>query len=160
MPAGRRSKYVAEFHIQWARSLARRGLTVEEIANEMNVARSTFHKWVAENAELSDALNEGRGIADAKVEASLYRRALGYTLTEKKTVAGAGKDGTQQAARIEIVEKEVPPDTTACIFWLKNRQPQLWREQQTVNLNTPDEQAKKEVAQLIDSIVRKRDEAT
>lgn len=158
MPAGRRSKYVAEFHIPWARSLARRGLTVEEIAKEMNVARSTFNKWVAENSALSDALNEGRDAADSKVEASLYKRALGYTVTEKKTIAGTDKDGAQKAVRVEIVEKEVQPDTTACIFWLKNRQPQLWREQQTVNLNTPDEQAKKEVAELIDKIVRKRNE--
>lgn len=155
MPAGRRSKYVAEFHIPWARSLARRGLTVQEIAQEMGVAKSTFCKWVAENAELSDALNDGRSVADSRVEESLYKRATGYTVTEKKTVAGTGKDGAQQAVRVEVIEKEVQPDTTACIFWLKNRRPDLWREQNNIVLNTPDDQARKEVAAIVERIVRK-----
>ena len=155
MPAGRPSKFVAEYHIPWARSLARRGLTVEEIAEEMGVAKSTFCKWVNGSHELSDALNEGRDSADSKVEASLYKRAIGYTVTEKKTIAGTDKNGAQQAVRVEITEKEVLPDTTACIFWLKNRQPKLWREQQNIVLNPSDEQARKEVADLVDKIVKR-----
>ena len=157
MPAGRPSKFVAEYHIPWVRSLARRGLTVGEIARDVGVSRSTLNKWVAENAELSDALNEGRQSADSKVEESLYRKALGFTYTEKKTIVANGKDGQQQTARIEIVEREVPPDTTACIFWLKNRMSGQWREQNNIVLNTSDDEARKEVAEIIDRIVKKED---
>lgn len=155
MPAGRPSKFVAEFHIPWTRSLARRGLTVQEIADEMGVSRSTFNKWVSENQELSDTLNENRGSADSKIEASLYQRALGYTVTEKKTIASTNKDGGQQVARVEIVEKTIPPDTTACIFWLKNRAPGLWREQNNITLNTADDEARREVAAIVEKIVKK-----
>ena len=158
MPAGRPSKFVAEYHIPWVRSLARRGLTVEEIAREVGVARSTMIKWVAENPELSVALNEGRGTADSKVEDSLYKKALGYTVTEKKTIAGTDKNGGQQTVRVEIIEREVPPDTTACIFWLKNRMSGIWREQNNIVLNSSDDEARKEVAEIIDRIVKK-DEA-
>ena len=157
MPAGRHSKYVAEFHIPWTRSLARRGLTVAEIAKEMGVSRSTFNKWVAENPLLSDTLNEGRDAADAKVEDSLYRKALGYTYTEKKTIAGTDKQGAQQTVRVEIMEKEIPPDTTACIFWLKNRKSALWREQNNIVLDSTDDETRKEVAEIIDRIVKKED---
>lgn len=33
------------------------------------------------------------------------------------------------------ITKEVPPDTTAIIFWLKNRQPQKWRDKQQVEMS-------------------------
>lgn len=139
MQRGRPSKYVSEYHIPWARSLARRGLTVEEIAREIGVAKSTFTKWVSENEELSVALNEGRAIADSKVEDSLYKRALGFTVTEKKTIVSANPDGTQKPARLEVVEKDIPPDTTACIYWLKNRNPSLWRDQSSISIKTEDD---------------------
>lgn len=131
----RKSKYNREYHLSWIRGLARRGLTVKEISEELGVAKSTICKWVSENEELSDALKEGRDYADTKVEESLYKRAVGYSYTEKKTIVGVGqKGGEQKPARIEITEKFLPPDTTACIFWLKNRNPQLWRERQDINL--------------------------
>ena len=158
MPAGRPSKFVAEYHIPWVRSLARRGLTVEEIAKDIGVSRSTLNKWVSENQELSDTLNEGRESADSKVEASLYKKALGYTVTEKKTIAGTDKNGGQQTVRVEILEREVPPDTTACIFWLKNRMSGLWREQNNIVLNSSDDDARKEVAEIIDRIVKKKED--
>lgn len=130
----RKSKYNREYHLSWIRGLARRGLTVKEISEELGVAKSTICKWVSENEELSDALNEGRDYADTKVEESLYKRAIGYSYTEKKTIVGVGqKGGEQKPARIEITEKFLPADTTACIFWLKNRNPQLWRERQDIN---------------------------
>lgn len=130
----RPSKY-NDFYVPWVRSLARCGLTVEEIAGEIGVAKSTLCKWVNENEELSDALKEGRSYADAKVEDSLYSRAMGTKVTEKKTIVSSS-DGAQKPVRIEVVEKEVPPDVTACIYWLKNRQPGKWRDR--IEVNAPE----------------------
>lgn len=139
MPAGRPSGYTPKFHIPWVRSLARRGLTVKEIADEIGVAKSTLCKWVSENPDLSDALNEGRDIADSVVEESLYRLACGHTVQTKKTIVSAGKDGDQKPARIEIVEQEVSPNATACIFWLKNRKRMHWTDRQEVQLEASND---------------------
>lgn len=124
----RPSKYDADKHVPWVRSLARQGLTVAEIAEELGVAKSTLCLWVKDDPALSDALNEGRGYADSKVEDSLYSLALGRSTTETKQVIGVNQDGAAEVERVEKVTKTVPPNATACIFWLKNRQPSRWRE--------------------------------
>lgn len=159
MPAGRPSRFVSTYHVPWAKSLARRGLTVEEIAKEIGVAKSTFCKWVSENQELSDALNEGRSIADSKVEDSLYRRAIGFKITERKTIVSAEKDGSQKPARIEVLERDVPPDTTACIYWLKNRRPVEWRDQSNISITTSDddEKIKKDIEAILMKAKKERE---
>ena len=124
---GRPSEYNGRYHIPWVKSLARRGLTVKEIAKEMGIAKSTLCKWVKENPDLSDALNEGRSYADALVENSLFSLTQKSTVTEKKTIVSSS-DTEQKPLRIEITEKDVPPSAAACIFWLKNRQKDRWRE--------------------------------
>lgn len=152
---GRPSKYVRDFHVPWTRSLARRGLTVAEIAKEIGVSKSTYCKWVSENEELSDALNEGRSIADSKVEDSLYRKAVGFTVTERKTILTTDKEGGSKPARVEILEREVPPDTTACIFWLKNRMASVWREQNNISIKAEtDEKVRSEIAEVVSNYVK------
>lgn len=132
MSGGRKSKYNAQFHIPWVRGLAMRGLTVAEIAKELGVAKSTLCLWVKKDAKLSDALNEGREYTDVKVEQSLLSRAMGVTVTERKTILRASGEGAGTPDRIEVLEKSYPPDTVACIFWLKNRRPDIWRDKRDV----------------------------
>ena len=135
----RPSKYNPKYHDPWIKGLAQRGATLDEIAAELDVAKSTVQKWVAENEELSVALKKGRGFADSQVEMSLYQRAIGYKVKKKRTVIQAsGDDGVQKPARIEIYEEDVPPDVTACIFWLKNRDPEHWKDKHDVDLNNDD----------------------
>ena len=129
----RPSKYNEKYHIPWIKGLARRGCTIEEIAQEVGVAQSTIHKWMAENEDLSEAVKSGRAVADIEVETSLYKRATGYKITKKKTIVSAGDD-QQRPVRIEINEEDVAPDTTACIFWLKNRRPDIWRDRTETEL--------------------------
>ena len=135
----RKSKYNPKYHVPWIMGLAARGCTVEEMAADMNVAASTLHKWIKENEELSEALKRGRSFSDTQVETSLYRRAVGgFKVTEKKTIVSSASNGEQKPVRVEVVEKDVPPDTTAAIFWLKNRRPDLWRDRQDITLESED----------------------
>ncbi|MBQ9041430.1 MAG: hypothetical protein IJ111_01280 [Eggerthellaceae bacterium] len=133
--AGRKSKYNPDYHIPWVRGLAMRGCTVEEIAKEIGVAKSTLCLWVKKDPALSDALNEARDYADIKVEHSLYERALGVTVTERKTIITTDANGVSAPQRIEVTEKSYPADTTACIFWLKNRQSDRWRDKREIDLS-------------------------
>lgn len=126
----RPTKYNPKYHDPWITGLARRGCTMEEIAVELGVAPSTVKKWVAENPDLKEALTRGRILADVQVEDSLFRRATGYKFTKRKTV----KEG-EKIIKTETTEEEVLPDTTACIFWLKNRAPDLWRDKQDVAIS-------------------------
>jgi hypothetical protein len=87
------------------------------------VSLDTIQVWINQYPEFSEALKEGKAPADAKVEKSLFQRAIGYKYTEKKVIQLP--DGT---IRKEVTEKEVVPDVTAQIFWLKNRLPAEWRD--------------------------------
>ena len=122
MPVG---KYDAQRHPDAIAALARRGLTQEQVAHDIGISWRTLTTWKKRYVAVDQALKEGKVIADGQVEKALYRRACGYTYTEKKVIRFP--DGTN---RSEITEKEVAPDTTAIIFWLKNRAPDVWRDVQ------------------------------
>jgi len=138
-------KYDPTRHPDAIGALARRGLTDEQIAKSLKIARSTLAEWRKNHPEVSDALKEGKLIADGQVEKALYRRACGYSYTEKKVIKLP--DGS---VRSEITEKEIAPDTTAQIFWLKNRMPKEWRDVQQREV-TGKEGGPIEVAQMSDA---------
>ena len=118
--AGRPSKYDPDRHPIWAEGLAKLGKTDEEISTAFGISRSTLLEWKKSHPELSVALKIGKSEADTAVENSLFKRAMGYTYEELKIV----NDGE----RVEKTVKQVAPDTTAQIFWLKNRKPDEWRD--------------------------------
>ena len=114
---------------------ARDGLTDEQIAHNMGVAYSTFRDWIGKFSAISASLKKGKAPVDYEVENALYKRATGYTVKLKKpikvktTKRVTGK-GEVTEERIEYADEEqyIPPDTTAQIFWLKNRRPDKWRD--------------------------------
>lgn len=120
------SKYDVEKHPRTIAALARRGLTNEQIAHDLGISTRTLSRWTRDSDAVRLALRENKLIADSEVEDALRKRALGYTYTEKR-VMRSGKKGEE---RIEVTEKEVAADVTACIFWLKNRNREAWRDVQ------------------------------
>lgn len=129
---GRPTKYNPKYHNPWVRSLAREGMTADQIADEMGIARSTLFKWASENPEFSDCLNEGRSQADSMVADSLFRKALGGTYTETRMIGAPNGQGGVAPSKVEKITREVAPDTAAAIFWLKNRQPDKWRDKREI----------------------------
>lgn len=98
---------------------ARDGLTDEQIAKNVGISRETLNQWKKKYADISDALKKGKEVVDYEVENALLKRALGFTIKEEKLT----KDG-----EVVELEREVPGDVTAQIFWLKNRKPSVWRD--------------------------------
>lgn len=121
MPGGRPSKYKPEF-AQQAAKLCMLGATDREVAEFFNVTERTLGNWKEAHPEFFQALKVAKEEADARVEQSLYRRALGYS---HDSVHVSNFQG--QVTLTPIVE-HYAPDTTACIFWLKNRKPGDWRD--------------------------------
>lgn len=102
--------------------LAANGYTDEQMAEVVGVHVNTIGYWKNKNKEFKWSLKEAKLIADELVEASLFRRAVGYSHKELKVFHHEGSIATYE------VLKHYPPDPVSCIFWLKNRQPKLWRE--------------------------------
>ena len=102
---------------------ARDGLTDEQIADNIGIRRPTLYDWKKKYSDISDVLKRGKEVIDRQVENALLKRALGYEYVETtKELTDLGLTVTKQ------VTKQVAPDTTAQIFWLKNRKPQEWRD--------------------------------
>lgn len=117
---------------------ARDGLTDEQIANNIGIRRPTLYDWKNKYHDISDALKKGKEVIDRQVENALLKRALGYEYVETtKELTDLGLTVTKQ------VTKQVSPDTTAQIFWLKNRKPKEWRDKKetevtgNLNVNNP-----------------------
>ena len=98
---------------------ARDGLTDEQIAKNIGINRTTLYDWKKKETNIADALKKGKEIIDFEVENALLKRALGYEYEEETYENGI---------LTKKVKKQVPPDTTAQIFWLKNRKKEQWRE--------------------------------
>lgn len=105
---------------------ARDGLTDEQIAHNMGIATSTLYTWKQAHKEILEALKRGKEVVDIEVENALLKRAMGYDYIEERVeVNGNGKRKVTQTT------KHVPGDTTAQIFWLKNRRADRWRDKPT-----------------------------
>lgn len=109
-------------YVEQVRQLSLSGATDDEIARELNVDRFTLYRWKVKRKDFSDALKVGKEEADDRVEVSLYHKATGYTYEAEKIVIVNGKP-----EKVRVTE-HVPPDTTAMIFWLKNRKVKEWRD--------------------------------
>lgn len=113
---------------------ARDGLTDEQIASNMGVSRSTLNSWKDKYPDILDSLKKGKEIVDRQVENTLLKRALGYEYEEIKEKYEFG-----ELSERTITKKQVAPDTTAQIFWLKNRKPKDWRDKQERLDNTAED---------------------
>ena len=102
---------------------SRDGLTNEQIAKNIGINVKTLYDWKNKESNISNALKKGKEVVDIEVENALLKKALGYTIMLRKQKVT--KDGD-----VVDIEEEVhiPPDTTAQIFWLKNRKKAQWRD--------------------------------
>lgn len=119
--AGRPSMYRVAFNAQ-AEKLCRLGATDRDIADFFGVSETTLNNWKLKHPALLESLKRGKDEVDALVEQSLFRRATGYTHPATKFFQAGG--GILQQDYVE----HYPPDATSMIFWLKNRQPDRWRD--------------------------------
>lgn len=128
MTIGRPTKYDPAFDEQ-AFKLCLLGATDAQIADFFGVTEQTVNNWKKAHPSFFESLKRGKMEADGEVANSLYRRALGYEHEAVKIVADA-KTGAEHV--VPFIER-YPPDTTAAIFWLKNRQPKAWRDRHEVS---------------------------
>ena len=107
---------------------ARDGLTQADIAHNMGVNEHTLTTWKRKYPALDTALKRGKDVVDRIVENALFKRAIGYDYVEKTTITETDATGYISKQTEKEITKHVPGDTTAQIFWLKNRKPEDWRD--------------------------------
>lgn len=133
------------------------GATDKQIADAFGVTEQTVNNWKKDEkgnpTSFFESLKKGKVQADAIVADSLYQRAIGYSHPEDKIFNNDGEP------LIVPTIRHYPPDTTAIIFWLKNRQPALWRDRQEIeatvstgiDINAMIEKARRDISDTQDN---------
>lgn len=116
----RPTSYKPEYAKQ-AEVACRLGATDRDLAELFQVSTVTLNTWKVQFPEFLNSLKQDKAIADARVERSLFQRAVGYSHEEDDIRV------IENQIVVTPTIKHYPPDTTACIFWLKNRMPEQYR---------------------------------
>ena len=133
---GRKGKYhdwITEEGLLKIEGWARDGLTDEQISHNIGIHPSTLYEWQKKYPEIAESLKRGKEVIDRQVENALLKRALGYEYEEVKMVVERDENGNEKKKQEKVIRKVVP-DTTAQIFWLKNRKPAEWRDKQNLEV--------------------------
>lgn len=124
---GRPTDYKPSYCKQ-AEKLCKLGATDKQLADFFGTSEKTLNTWKSKYPKFLQSLKEGKSYADAEVVESLYQRAKGYVHdSEEIKVVSDGMSMGSSVVRVPV-KKIYPPDPVSCIFWLKNRQPKLWRD--------------------------------
>lgn len=129
---------------------AKDGLSDDQIAANMGISRSTLNEWKKKYPDISNTLKKGKEVADRMVENALFESAIGKKYMVRKPIKVKKveyKDGKKVSEKehVEYADEEViiPPNTTAQIFWLKNRKSDKWREKQDIHVEDATEKKEK-----------------
>jgi hypothetical protein len=125
-----RVQYDASVHPEMARALCLAGHTDEECFKYLQISKQTYYNWQKAHPEFREAVLKGKAPVDDDVESALLKRALGYQDESTEIIGTDDGDGGIKAKRVRKTRRLVPPDTVACIFWLKNRRPEKWLDEQ------------------------------
>lgn len=133
MAKGKFQKWLTPEGLLKIQGWARDGLTDKEIAKEIGISKQTFYDWQKKYPDFSDSIKKNKEVADRSVEDALFRKATGYKTKEIIRERQWNRTtGQYELVTVKEVEKDVAPDTTAQIFWLKNRKPETWRDKREV----------------------------
>lgn len=134
--AGRRGKYeewLDKDNLLKVQGWARDGLSNDQIAHNIGITAKTLCEWQNRFSEFRNAIKKGKEVVDREVENALLKRALGYEYDEVTQEPVTDEDtGLTEMRVTKVVTKQVVPDVTAQIFWLKNRKPAEFRDKRDV----------------------------
>ncbi len=160
MSVGRKGKYhdwITKEGLLKIEGWARDGLTDKQIAHNIGITEQTLNNWKKRFPSLFESLKRGKEVIDRQVENALLKRALGYEYEEVKQIVEKDEMGKDRK-RVEKIKKVVLPDTTAQIFWLKNRKPEQWRDKHNID-HSGTMEVKSDEAEKYEELIKEDEEA-
>ena len=163
MAKGKYADWITEDGLLLLEGWARDGLTDEQIAHNIGINVKTLWDWKTRFDPICNAIKRGKAPVDIQVENALLKRALGYEyeevtteITETPYIDRRGKERVRKQKHVKKTKKIVLPDTTAQIFWLKNRRPDKWRDkrEEAVSIHNADPHLDEEIERMFDDAAR------
>lgn len=120
----------------------RDGIKLREIAEFIGITQPLLSRWRREYSEIDEALSKGKELCDYKVENALLKSALGFTTKEITVTVGHRQiNGQWVDITKETKTKEIAPNVTACLAWLNNRKPDIWKKNRDNVVELDDEES-------------------
>jgi len=152
---GRPTAYKA-IYAEQAHAFCLLGADDKKLAELFQVGEATINRWKLAHPEFRESIKKGKDVADCQVASALFQRAIGFSHPDVHISNFKGM------ITVTDIVKHYPPDPVSGIFWLKNRQPHLWRDRVEVKADVsidPFPPKEKLQALLEDSLKRSTEKA-
>lgn len=111
----------------------RRGLTNEQVADNLGISLQSFDNYMKRYEEFADAVDKGREPCEIHIENALVKRALGYSykeVTRERKLVRNPETGEDEYKLVvtKSVTKHVIPDVGAQQYYLEHRAPKRWEK--------------------------------
>jgi hypothetical protein len=126
---GRPPAYQKKYDEQ-AYQLCQLGAIDRDLASFFKVSEKTINTWKQKYPSFLQSIKQSKEDLDNRVERALFERAVGYSHPEDKIFNDNGK------AMVVPTIKHYAPDTAAAFIWLKNRQPEKWRDKKEIAIES------------------------
>ena len=136
MAKGKYAYWLEDAQLEKVANWAACGCSNKEIAANIGVREQTLYAWIEKYPEFSESIKKGRARSIEAIENALFKNAIG-DVYEETEVTETTLDGR---ARTKVTRKKMKPDTTAQIFYLKNRAPERWSDRRDVSIDDMREQ--------------------
>lgn len=147
--SGKYNEWLKEDNLILLEAWARDGLTDEQISHNIGINPKTLYEWKKKHDPISKALKRGKQVTDIIIENALFKSAIGYEYEEVKQIIEKDEMGKDRK-RVEKITKYSPPNTTAIIFWLKNRKPDVWMDRKAKDFEDNSNRGLERYFELLD----------
>lgn len=131
-PVGRPDKYTTHVkpHLETIKTWRENGMKLEAIAKELGISRDSLNEYQKRYTDFADILTTAKEkLHDQiliKAEQSLFTLIEGREVEE--TTIEMGQSGDNEWSKTITKTRYIPPNPTAVIFALKNRDPDHWKD--------------------------------
>ena len=105
---------------------------MQDVAIALKTTLVMISTWMKKFPEFRAAIEGGRAARDEQIVSALFHRARGYEHEAEKIFCQNG-----MVTKVKYTE-HYPPDAASAIFWLKNRQPDDWKDVSTKEITGAD----------------------
>ena len=137
------------------------GWTERMLAEHFGVSKTTFSKYKQQETKLAEAIFRGYSKTIKEVVNALLMSAKGYYKEETKTFKVRDKDtGEWVETKKEVIKKWYPPKEKAMTFYLLNKDPENWTNQEKAAMEVivqgVDTMSPKQMQDKLDKLLNKK----
>lgn len=103
------------------------GRTHKYVYKKLALSKSSWYQYLNDFPDFSNSVKKWEKVVNKDVEDSLFKRAIGKCKVVE--ITKARNEVTNKMEIVKEVTKTLPPDVGACGLWLRNKDPDNWKDE-------------------------------